>query len=253
MDVAILTVGDELLSGDTQNTNATWLARQLTHRGAAVRRILVLPDDETLIAETVAEWSDRFDAVIVTGGLGGTHDDVTMDAVAAAFGRDLVVNAEAKQDVLETVAAFREANPGLVETYELEIDADAQASIPADSRPLLNPAGLSPGCVCENVFVLPGIPEEMRAMFDLVTDEFGGDVVSETLYTPAPEGAVRRQLAELNDQFDVVVGSYPHKGTEYNRIKVTASDAAVVDEAVAWLDRHVELVEAESASEEFEE
>ncbi|MFC6725594.1 molybdopterin-binding protein, partial [Halobium palmae] len=81
MDVAVLTIGDELLAGDTENTNATWLARQLTGRGATVKRISVVPDDRTVIADRVREWRESFDDVIVTGGLGGTHDDVTMDAV----------------------------------------------------------------------------------------------------------------------------------------------------------------------------
>ncbi|WP_117594752.1 competence/damage-inducible protein A [Haloprofundus halophilus] len=243
MDVAILTVGDELLAGDTENTNATWLARQLTERGATVTRILTVPDVESVIADAVRRWSDDYDAVVVTGGLGGTHDDLTMDGVAEAFGVSLVVDEEAREDILETVAAFREANPELAENYDLRIDADAQASIPDGARPLLNPAGLSPGCVMENVYVLPGIPDEMRAMFDRVADEFGGDVTSETLRTPAPEGAVTSQLAQVRDQYDVAVGSYPSRGEEYNRIKVTSQDPGAVDAAVTWLREHVEIVE----------
>lgn len=74
MEVAILTVGDEVLSGDTENANATWLASRLTDAGATVARILTLPDDRALIRETVEAWREAFDAVIVTGGLGGTHD-----------------------------------------------------------------------------------------------------------------------------------------------------------------------------------
>ncbi|QCJ46202.1 molybdopterin-binding protein [Haloprofundus sp. MHR1] len=243
MDVAILTVGDELLAGDTENTNATWLARQLTERGATVTRILTVPDVESVIADAVRRWSDDYDAVVVTGGLGGTHDDLTMDGVAEAFGVSLVVDEEAREDILETVAAFREANPELAENYDLRIDADAQASIPDGARPLLNPAGLSPGCVMENVYVLPGIPDEMRAMFDRVADEFGGDVTSETLRTPAPEGAVTSQLAQVRDQYDVAVGSYPSRGEEYNRIKVTSQDPGAVDAAVTWLREHVGIVE----------
>ncbi|WP_224334380.1 competence/damage-inducible protein A [Haloprofundus halobius] len=245
MDVAILTVGDELLAGDTENTNATWLAQQLTERGATVTRILTVPDVESVIAETVREWSDAYDGVVVTGGLGGTHDDLTMDGVAEAFGVPLVVDETAREDILETVAAFREANPELAENYDLQIDADAQASVPDGARPLLNPTGLSPGCVMQNVYVLPGIPSEMHAMFDLVADDFGGDVTSETLRTPAPEGAMHSQLAQVRDQFDVAVGSYPTNGDEYNRIKVTSQDPGAVDAAVKWLREHVEIVENE--------
>ncbi|KTG09304.1 damage-inducible protein CinA [Haloprofundus marisrubri] len=243
MDVAILTVGDELLAGDTENTNATWLAQQLTKRGATVTRILTVPDVESVIADVVGRWSDAYDAVVVTGGLGGTHDDLTMDGVADGFGVSLVVDDEAREDILETVAAFREANPELAENYDLQIDADAQASIPDGARPLLNPTGLSPGCVMANVYVLPGIPDEMHAMFDLVADDFGGDVTSQTLRTPAPEGAVTSQLAQVRDQYDVAVGSYPTRGEEFNRIKVTSQDPGAVDAAVKWLREHVEIVE----------
>jgi len=83
MEVALITVGDELPAGDTENTNATWLARRLTERGVAVERILVLPDDRGAIARQVREYSDAFDAVLVTGGIGGAPDDVSMEAVSA--------------------------------------------------------------------------------------------------------------------------------------------------------------------------
>ena len=122
MEVAILTVGDEVLAGDTANTNATWLAGRLTDRGATVVRLLTLPDDRELIAETIRDWTDAFDAVVVTGGLGGTHDDVTVDALADAFGRNLVVDDEVREDVLATVAAYRDANPETVAAGDIEID-----------------------------------------------------------------------------------------------------------------------------------
>lgn len=243
MDVALLTVGDELLAGDTENTNATWLARQLTERGATVSRILVVPDEGAVIERTVREWSDTFDKVIVTGGLGGTHDDVTMDAVAAAFDREVVVDERAREDVRRTAAAFRDANPELIEEYDFDLDIEAWSTLPAGARPLLDSPGLSPGCVVENVYVFPGVPEEMRAMFEGVASEFGGDVVSRTLYTPAPEGAVTRQLAALREEFDVAVGSYPTSESSHNRIKLTASDPEAVDAATAWLRENVEIDE----------
>jgi molybdenum cofactor synthesis domain-containing protein len=242
MQVALLTVGDELLAGDVENTNATWLARGLTARGVSVVRILTLPDDEALVADYVREWSDAFDAVVTTGGLGGTHDDVTMAAVAAAFDRPLVVDETARADVVGTVEAYREANPELFERHpDLEIDLDAQASLPDGARVLANPEGLSPGCVLENVYVLPGIPDEMRAMFDLVAGEFGGDAVSETLYTPVPEGGLTDALSEARDRFDVGIGSYPSR-ERHNRIKVVGRDGDGVRAAVEWLREHVEIV-----------
>jgi molybdenum cofactor synthesis domain-containing protein len=150
MQAALLTIGDELLAGDTENTNASWLAAQLTSRGVTTKRVLVIPDEIDLIARKVREYSEAFDAVILTGGLGGTHDDVTMTAVARAFDRELVVDELARTDVEETLEGVRERLP------DLDIDVDAHASIPAGGRPLLNEEGLAPGCVIGNVYVLPG-------------------------------------------------------------------------------------------------
>jgi len=242
MEVAILTVGDEVLSGDTQNTNATWLARRLTDAGATVTRILTLPDDRALIRETVAEWREAFDAVIVTGGLGGTHDDVTADAIADAFDRDLVVDPSVREDVIETVAAYRDRNPDLVEAHDLDIDVDAWAALPEGCRPLVNPEGLCPGCVLENVYAFPGVPAEVQALFDLVAGEFDGDAVSTTLYTPQPEGSMVEAVAGVRDRFDVTVGSYPNTETR-NRVKLTGTDPEAVVAAADWLRERIEVVE----------
>ncbi|MFB6102667.1 MAG: competence/damage-inducible protein A [Haloplanus sp.] len=244
MEVAILTVGDEVLAGDTENTNATWLAGRLTDAGATVTRILTVPDDRAVIAEAVREWHEAFDAVLVTGGLGGTHDDVTVDAIADAFGRDLVVDPAVREDVIETVAAYRDRTPETVAAHDIDIDldVDAWAALPAGSRPLLNPEGLCPGCVIDDVYVFPGVPAEMRALFAAVAEEFGGDVVSTTLYTPQPEGSMVDALAAVRDQFGVTVGSYPSTG-EHNRLKVTGTDADAVAAAAAWLRDRIEVVE----------
>ena len=242
MEVAILTVGDEVLAGDTTNTNATWLAGQLTESGARVARILTVPDDHAVIRDTVAEWYEAFDAVIVTGGLGGTHDDVTADAIAAAFDRDLVVDPSVREDVIETVAAYRDRNPDLVEAHDLDIDVDAWAALPAGSRPLVNPEGLCPGCVLDTVYAFPGVPAEMQALFEQVAGEFGGDTVSTTLYTPQPEGSMVDALAGVREQFDVTVGSYP-SSSQHNRLKVTGTDPDDVDAAVDWLHDRVEVVD----------
>jgi len=246
MDVALLTVGDELLAGDTENTNATWLARRLTARGASVRRVLTIPDDRAVIARWVREFSDEFDAVLVTGGLGGTHDDVTKPAVADAFDRDLVVDEAIRADVRETVRAYAEANPDVAAAYDVDIDFDAQAAVPEGARPLVTDESLGPGFVIENVYVFPGIPGELHVMFERVADEFGGDAVSETLYTPAPEGALGAELATVRDRFDVVVGSYPGRGDTPGRVKVSGTDPHAVTEATAWLRERVDVVDDEA-------
>lgn len=236
MEVALVTVGDELLSGDTVNTNANWLAAQLAERGAVVERILSLPDERAVIVETVAEYSDRFDAVIVTGGIGGTPDDVTMDAVADAFGREMVVPELALADVQNQLATLRERYPEV----EFDIDPHAEAALPEGSRPLLNEEGLAPGCVLENVYVFPGIPTELEAMFETVADEFSGSRESRYLYTVEPEGNIVPRLETVMEEFDVTVGCYPDRKKGHNRLKVTGTDADELDAAAEWLLERIE-------------
>ena len=240
VQVTIITVGDEILAGDTDNTNASWLGRQVTGRGATVARVVVVPDDRAVIADYVRRWSDEFDAVIVTGGLGGTHDDVTVQAVADAFDRDLVVDDDVLAEVTATARAFAEANPDLADEYDLDLDLEAWAELPAGARPLENSAGLAPGCVLDGVYVLPGVPEEMRATFEPVADEFGGDAVSVTVHTPEPEGALTDRLAALRDGFDVAVGSYPAPEDVPGRVKITGTDPDEVERAAAWLRERME-------------
>lgn len=240
MEVAILTVGDEVLAGDIENTNASWLAARITERGASVVRILTIPDDRALITETVTDWADSFDAVVVTGGLGGTHDDVTADAIADAFGRELAVSDEIHEDVVETVALHRGLDPDTIDASELDLDVDAWAAVPEGSRAVRNPEGLCPGCVCENVYAFPGVPDEMKALFELVEAEFDGDAVSRTLYTPQPEASMVEAISVARGRFDVTIGSYPDTDGE-NRLKVTATDPEAVTETVEWLRERIDV------------
>ncbi|QKY18856.1 competence/damage-inducible protein A [Halolamina sp. CBA1230] len=238
MEVAIVTVGDEILAGDTRNTNAERLARRLDERGATVARMLTIPDDRELIAGIVDDWRRQFDAVIVGGGLGGTHDDVTMAAVADAFGRELVLEAEVREDLIEHMADYEGVDPDDLDPAEVDLDLEAWGATPAGARPLLNPVGLCPGAVVENVYVFPGPPAEFEAMFDLVAEAFGGDAVSETFETTAPEGSLTDTLDQFREQFDLVVGSYPSRSGR-NRLKVTGSDPDAVAEGVDWLRERV--------------
>jgi len=240
MDVALVTVGDELLSGDTENTNATWLARQLTERGATVTRMLTIPDDRALIARWVREFSDAFDAVIVTGGLGDTPDDVTIEAVADAFDREMKVQDAVRERVVEKARRFREQDPEYYETHDFDLNPDETAALPADARPLQTEASFNPGCVVENVYVFPGFPEELRVMFEAVADEFGGDVVSESVQTATPEGALKDVLDGVRERFDVAVGSYPARRGTPGRVKVTGTDPGEVERAITWVDERVD-------------
>jgi len=228
MNAAVVTVGDELLVGDTENTNATWLCDRLDERGVVVRRVTVVPDEVGEIARVVNEYHAEYDAVIVTGGLGPTHDDVTMDGVAAAFGRGLERNEEAAAWLAER-------------GYSADDLAAETTHLPTDCRPLANETGVAPGAVVESVYVLPGVPTEMEAMFESVADEFEGTTThTVTVDVDEPESALLDRFTELQEEFDVSVGSYPGESV---RVKITATDAAEAERAAEWVRERSTLVE----------
>ncbi|WP_049987019.1 competence/damage-inducible protein A [Halobellus rufus] len=229
MRVAIVTVGDELLSGDTVNTNAAWLGEELTDRGVSVERVTTVPDDVADIARVVNEYRAEHDAVVVTGGLGPTHDDVTMAGVAAAVGRDLESHAEAREWL--TGEGGYSAD-GLVE---------GTTELPARARMLPNTEGVAPGAVVEGIYVLPGVPSEMKAMFGQVAGEFDGTETFTTVVdVDEPESELIDRLDEVRTRFDVTVGSYPGDSV---RVKFTATDPTTAEDAAAWLGARVDLVE----------
>jgi molybdenum cofactor synthesis domain-containing protein len=229
MHAAVVTVGDELLTGDTNDTNATWLCEQLTARGVTVERVTTVPDRVGDIAAVVGRYADTYDAVVVTGGLGPTHDDVTMDGVAAAFDREVIDN-EAAREWLTEEGGYASADlaPGTV-------------ALPAGARFLPNDAGVAPGAVVESVYVLPGVPDEMRAMFDRVAEEFAGDPDHVAVVeTGEPESELIDRLRAVQETFDVAVGSYPG---ETVRLKVRAPDPETAAAAADWLRERVEIIE----------
>lgn len=156
----IVTVGNEILIGRIVNTNASWLARRLTLIGFRVHRIVTVPDSVDEIAEEVGRGVARARVVITTGGLGPTYDDITLEGVARALGRRLVLNKEA----LRMVEEFYSAR-GLPLTEERK----KMAMLPEGARPIPNPVGAAPGSLVRlgGVIVasLPGVPREMEEMF----------------------------------------------------------------------------------------
>jgi len=224
---AILTIGNELLSGDVENTNGSWLARRLEALGADVRLIAVLPDEIGEIATMLREQAERADLVVVTGGLGGTPDDLTREAVAAAFGVDQVEYTEVAADLR---ARFR-GDPDYAARWAL---------LPAGSRPLANPLGGAPGFVLQNVYVLPGLPAEMEAMYATVEGE---------LHAGPPIGSWRRTYRTTESRIAVLlertatdhpavrVGSYPSFGAQGPHVEVVlkSTDPDALDAAAAYL------------------
>ena len=228
MQVAVVTVGDELLAGDTVNTNASWLCARLTDRGVDVERVTTVPDVVADIARVVNEYRAEYDAVVVTGGVGPTHDDVTMAGVAAAVGRDIAPHSGAQRWLREETG------------YAAEDLADGTTDLPAGARMIPNDAGVAPGAVVEGIYVLPGVPDEMKAMFDRVAEEFSGTATyTAVVDADEPESELIDRLSAVREAFDVTVGSYPGESV---RVKLSGTDEAAVADAREWLRARVDVV-----------
>ena len=229
---SVLTIGNELVSGDVANTNASWLARRLAPLGVAVRLTAALPDEIDVVADFVRAEAPRVDFLLVTGGLGGTPDDLTREAIAAAF--------RVEQKEVPEVAADLRARFTRDPEY-----AARWAFLPRGSRPLANPLGGAPGFAIENVFVLPGLPAEMEAMFASIEEEFrrGGPIETWRRVYRTYESVISTALAETGTRWPgVLVGSYPSFGTGGFTVEVVlkSSDAVALAQASAWLAAAIE-------------
>ena len=228
---AILTIGNEIVSGDVANTNATWLAKRLEQLGVRVRSIAALPDEIDEVARFVREQAPAFDFLLVTGGLGGTPDDLTREALAAAFGVE-------QREVPEVAADLRAR-------FTLDPEYAARwALLPEGSRPLANPHGGAPGFAIENVYVLPGLPSEMEAMFDDLADELrrGEPIGSWRRTYRTRESEIAGLLAEATERWpDVLVGSYPRfdpSGPEVD-VVLKSSDERALGDAAAFVEQRL--------------
>lgn len=233
----ILNVGNELLAGEIVNGNGMWLAEQLTERGVVVSEMRVVPDERPAIERAVGTFVDRFDHVVVTGGLGSTPDDVTLSAVAVALDRHLEIDPAARADIEGTVREIEDRYPAF------DYDVDRSAMFPVGSRPIPNEEGIMPGCVVESVYVFPGVPKEMKSVFERVADEFSGDVRSRSVHSDVPESNLNPLLRELHDRFGVGVGCYP--GEKRKRITVTSTDVDRLEDAHEWLRTRPEVDDAD--------
>ena len=229
---SVLTIGNELVSGDGANTNASWLARRLAPLGVEVRLTAALPDEIDVVADFVRAEAPRVDFLLVTGGLGGTPDDLTREAIAAAF--------RVEQEEVPEVAADLRARFTRDPEY-----AARWALLPRGSRPLANPLGGAPGFAIENVFVLPGLPAEMEAMFASIEEEFrrGGPIETWRRVYRTYESVISTALAEAGERWPtVLIGSYPSFGAGGFTVEVVvkSSDVGALAAASAWLESAIE-------------
>jgi molybdenum cofactor synthesis domain-containing protein len=229
----VLTVGNEIVFGDVENTNASWLARRLAELGLQVRLLAAVRDSVEEVAEFLRAEMGRTAVVIVTGGLGGTPDDLTREAVAEAFGVPT-------EEIPELAEALRERfGPRGLGEY-----AAKWARIPRGAAPLDNPLGGAPGFVLGNVHVLPGLPREMEAMFETLADRFRGEPIGAWRRRYATgEGQIVSVLEEATERHPAVtVGSYPlflDTGPEVE-VVLKSADPEALGAAAAWLEAALE-------------
>ena len=198
---AILVIGDEILSGRTQDTNSGHIARVLGALGVALREIRVVGDVETEIVAALNALRATWDLVFTTGGIGPTHDDITADAVARAFGVEIGYHPEAYR-MLE--ARYQ---PG-----EFNDARKRMARIPHGAALIANPVSVAPGFHIGNVYVMAGVPMVMRAMLEEIVPQLprGAPSIAVTIEAAVPEGTVAEGLAAIQKaEKDVAIGSYP--------------------------------------------
>ena len=198
---ALIIIGNEILSGRTQDANLAFLGEQLNELGVRLREVRVIPDVEDTIIETVNTLRQAFDYVFTTGGIGPTHDDITSAAIAKAFGTELARHPEAEALLL-----------GHYKPEDVTPARMKMADIPVGASLLDNPVSKAPGFRLENVHVLPGVPRIMQAMFKLFSHELvGGEpVLAASITSRVPEGKMGGKLGEIQGRYpDADIGSYP--------------------------------------------
>jgi molybdenum cofactor synthesis domain-containing protein len=223
---AVLVIGDEILSGRTKDTNSGYIAHFLTQLGVETREIRVVPDVEDEIVAALDALRARYDYVFSTGGIGPTHDDITADAVAKAFGVEISEDPRAIALLLERI-----------KREDLNEARRRMARIPHGAELVANPISKAPGFWIGNVIVMAGVPSVMQAMMDEVAPKLvkGAKIISEIFDTHGlPEGGYAADLGALAKAFpNVSFGSYPRMidGKFVNQIVLRTRDGALLAEA----------------------
>lgn len=229
---AVLVIGNEILSGRTQDANVAYLGRRLNELGVRLLEVRVLPDLEASIVPALRELKARYDYVFTTGGIGPTHDDITVDCVAKALGRGVIEHPEARK---------------LLEDYYGDQINDARlrmARAPEGASLIENPVSRAPGIRIENVYVLAGVPRIMQAQFESAAPGLAGGQPLQSVALPVAlaESVVAPGLGALQERYpDVEMGSYPYQrdGRYGTSLVLRATDADRLASAAAELRRLV--------------
>ncbi|TLU72380.1 competence/damage-inducible protein A [Lichenicoccus roseus] len=222
----ILVIGNEILSGRTQDANVQFLARRLGQLGISLREVRVIPDVSETIVGTIVELRARYDHLLTTGGIGPTHDDITSACVAEAFGVPWEIHPDsfAKLEAYMAPGSFNAARQRM-------------AMLPRGATPIDNPVSVAPGYSIGNVHVMAGVPRIMRAMFENLAPSLAGGrpVVSLAWHADGMlEGAIAEGLEAIQRRMPAVeIGSYPYERPDRRGVSLVSKgiDADAVAEA----------------------
>jgi len=228
---AMLVIGDEILSGRTLDSNTNYLAKELTEHGIDLREVRVVSDDAPAIIAAVQALSDAFDHVFTSGGIGPTHDDITADCIAQAFGASIDV----RDDARALLAAHYERQGSELNEARLRM-----ARIPEGAVLIDNPVSVAPGFILGNVHVMAGVPSVFKAMIASVLPTLtgGAPLLSKTLRVDRGEGDIAGPLGQLaNDYPELSIGSYPFQkdGKYGSNIVIRGQDTAQIEVAITRL------------------
>lgn len=235
---AMIVIGDEILSGRTKDQNIGHLADMMTAIAIELREVRVVADDEDAIAEAVNAMRSKYTYVFTTGGIGPTHDDITADSVAKAFGVPCEYDEKAYK-MLERLFAKR--------GIEFTTARKRMARMPKGAEHIDNPVSVAPGFRIGNVHVMAGVPSIFQAMLDNVvpTLETGTKLLSETVHCPVGEGSIGDRLAAIqSDHPDTIIGSYPkyRDGKFWTELVVRSRDQVKLTAARGEVEAMVESI-----------
>ena len=242
VNAAILIIGNEILSGRTQDTNTRTLATWLNSIGVTVSEVRVIPDEEKTISNTLNVLRKENDYVFTTGGIGPTHDDITAQSVSKAFGLKYEIHQEAFK-ILEAYYKPGEFNEG----------RQKMVKMPENAELILNPTSGAPGFSVENVYCLPGVPSILKSMLGSLKNKIvGGEpVLSHTISLKTVESEIANSLTKVQDQnSDVEIGSYPffHAGKLGVSIVLRSENQSRIDNCISQVlefvkEKDIEIVD----------
>lgn len=229
---AFVMIGDEILSGRTEDKNLNFLAKNLTEIGINLSEVRVVPDIENEIIDAINAVRKKFDYVFTSGGIGPTHDDITSLAVSKAFGEDLVQHKEATE-ILEKYYGKENVNQARLK----------MAFVPRSAKLLDNPVSSAPGFRIANVFVMAGVPKIFQAMFEAAKKELnsGKKIKSHEIRISLTESIIAGKLEDLQNKYlQVKMGSYPFEGgtalvfrsSDYEALEQSAKEMSDIVEKI---------------------